>query len=48
MAETTATRIGAIERGQTSTTIDLVERLAMSLETDPWRLLVPDKEISEE
>jgi transcriptional regulator with XRE-family HTH domain len=43
-AETTATRIGAIERGQTSTTIDLVERLAVSLETEPWRLLLPDEE----
>lgn len=43
-AETSANRIVAIERGTTSTTIDLIERLSICLETEPWRLLVPDSE----
>tara|TARA_R110001599_G_scaffold127379_8_gene300752 strand:+ start:16113 stop:16352 length:240 start_codon:yes stop_codon:yes gene_type:complete len=40
---TSANRIGAIEKGLSSTTVDVIERLADALETEPWRLLAPDQ-----
>lgn len=44
MAGTSPNRIGAIEKGETSTTVDVIERLAIVLKVEPWKLLVPDEQ----
>ncbi len=43
LASTTQSRVAGIELGNTSTTIDLLERIAAGLQVNPWRLLHPDE-----